>query len=176
MTTRRAYGRGRGKYPVLAALVILAFSLWKLAGPVKTTPGQVERVVDGDTLQVAGEGGKAVRVRLAGIDAPERGQPFADRATTALRELAEGKMVKLAGDNHDRYGRLVATVYAGDLNVNLEMVKRGMAWYYRQYKQDRALDDAERAAREAKLGLWRQDRPAAPWDYRRTKNSSTGRR
>ena len=168
MTTRRNYGRGRAKYSALAALLLLAFSLWKLAVPAKTTPGQVERVVDGDTLQVAGEGGKAVRVRLEGIDAPEHGQPFGDRAAATLRDLAEGKAVTLAGDKHDRYGRLVATVRVGDLNVNLEMVKRGMAWHYRQYKQDRALEDAERSARSAHLGLWRQDRPTAPWDYRKS--------
>lgn len=137
----------------LAAVVLLA------AWPT----GKEWRVIDGDTLDLAGE-----RIRLFGIDTPERGQscgPLAcgRAATEALADILSAGAVRCTRVNTDRYGRTVARCKAGRIDVNREMVRRGMAWAYRQYGDDYIAD--ERAARKARIGIWKhKSRP--PWNYR----------
>ncbi len=134
-------------------------------------PGTVIKVVDGDTIDVQLSSG-SIRVRLHGVDTPERGQPWGKEATGALAALVHGKEVDIEPFSQDRYDRMIGIVYRGDLNVNLELVKRGHAWAYRQYmrKEDSGLCIAEAAARTAKKGLWAsKEQPVAPWEWRRKK-------
>lgn len=138
-------------------------------------PGTVTKIVDGDTIDVQLTSGP-IRVRLHGVDTPERGQPWGKEATGALTGLVLGKEVDIEPFSQDRYERMIGIVYRGDLNVNLELVKRGHAWAYRQYmrKEDSALCINEAAARTAKKGLWAsRERPVAPWEWRRKTTRAT---
>jgi micrococcal nuclease len=132
--------------------------------------GSVKRALDGDSLVVR-SGGRDVEVRLAEIDTPEKGQPYADSARKALQGMVLGKRVRLEVLDIDRYGRSVARVYrqTDDLWVNAEMVRRGHAWAYRRYVRDERLYDLEREARDERRGLWalpEADREP-PWRWRR---------
>jgi micrococcal nuclease len=129
--------------------------------------GKVVAVADGDSISVM-RGGRAEAVRLNGIDAPERGQPFANAAKQQLSELVFGKVVRVEIRTKDRYQRTVADVYVGATLVNHELVRTGMAWWFRQYARgDRRLRALEEEAREAKRGLWEEAEPVAPWEFRR---------
>jgi endonuclease YncB( thermonuclease family) len=133
--------------------------------------GNVIKIVDGDTIDVQLSTGP-IRVRLHGVDTPERGQPWGKESTAALTALVMGKDVDIEPFSQDRYERMIGIVFLGDLNVNLELVKRGHAWAYRQYmrREDSALCINEAAARTAKKGLWAsKERPVAPWEWRRKK-------
>jgi endonuclease YncB( thermonuclease family) len=135
--------------------------------------GTVIKIVDGDTIDAQLSSGP-IRVRLHGIDAPERGQPGATEATATLSRLIAGKQVDIEPFSQDRYERMIGIVFLGDLNVNLELVRRGHAWAYRRYmrKADSELCIAEAAARTAKRGLWAlpADQWVAPWEWRRRKS------
>jgi len=130
--------------------------------------GKVTRVSDGDTIQVALQSGR-MTVRLASIDAPERGQPGGREASAALAARVQGRQVWLeVVDQSDGYGRMVAVVWLGDENVNEGLVREGYAWAFRgPYLHDRQYCVLERAAREARVGLWRSaQRNYAPWEWR----------
>lgn len=127
---------------------------------------QVIRITDGDTLTVrAGE--KNFRVRLHGVDAPERGQAFGTKARDFLADAVAGKAVALRVLDVDRYGRLIAEVLVGTTNWNLELLRVGLAWHYAEYDDTPAYKAAEAAARASRRGLWAEPEPEAPWVYRR---------
>ena len=128
--------------------------------------GKVVAVTDGDTITVLA-GKEQVKVRLDGIDAPERRQAFGTVAREKLAELVFEKPVKVITKGKDRYGRTIGTVIAGERSVNLEMVRAGLAWHYVEYSKDAELARSEREARAAKRGLWADEAPVAPWDYRK---------
>ena len=129
--------------------------------------GKVVAVHDGDTVTVL-RGGEQVKVRLACIDAPERGQAFGSRSRERLAELVMRRAVTLEVIDHDQYGRTVAHLQCDGVDVNLEMVRAGLAWHYRYHcPNDTALAAAEAEARKAQRGLWADARPEAPWDWRR---------
>ena len=125
---------------------------------------RVERIVDGDTVYMK----DGTKVRLHGIDTPERDQPYGQQATRNLDELI-GSTVYVVEKDTDRYGRLVGTLYNSDgTNVNLEMVCNGSAWWYSRYaKSDLALANCQDKAEEAGLGLWADSDRVAPWEWRR---------
>lgn len=127
---------------------------------------QVIGVTDGDTLTVLSQG-HPVKVRLANIDAPEKKQPFGARSKQSLSELCFGREATIDAANHDRYGRTVAVVHCGPVNVNVAQVRRGMAWVYPQYNRDPSLPAVEAAARASRVGLWSGPDPLEPWLFRR---------
>ncbi|MEM9253919.1 MAG: thermonuclease family protein [Pseudomonadota bacterium] len=130
--------------------------------------GRVVRVADGDTVSILDRQRKQHKVRLFGIDTPERDQPYGLQAAGVLQQLVDDREVGVIVVTTDDYGRNVGTVYLGDINVNLAMVAGGSAWWYRYYApHDRALQSAETKAREQGLGLWAGDDPIPPWDWRR---------
>ncbi len=110
-----------------------------------------------------------MRVRLAQIDAPEKRQAFGARSRQALAELVFRQSVRVAETGRDRYGRVIGTVYLGNVDVNAQMVREGMAWVYRQYAKDRGLYELERRAQASRRGLWVDPEPVPPWEYRRSK-------
>lgn len=127
--------------------------------------GPVVRVIDGDTLIVSADG-RTHTVRLHGIDAPERGQPWGRQARSALAHKVRGRVVAVDVLDVDRYDRLVGLVRVGEHDVNKEMVQEGHAWVYRQYTWDVSLYLDEMNARSQKAGLWARNDPVAPWDWR----------
>jgi endonuclease YncB( thermonuclease family) len=151
--------------PRLIALVTLA---WVAPAAVaQDFTGRVVGVSDGDTITVL-RARIQIRVRLHGVDCPESGQPFGSRARQAASELAFGRDVTVRPVSTDRYGRVVALVVLPDGRVlNHELVKAGMAWWYRHYAPgDATLERLEAEARAARRGLWSQPSPVAPWAWR----------
>lgn len=133
----------------------------------KSISGKVVKVSDGDTITILSAGNRQVKIRFEGIDTPEKNQAFGTKAKSYLSRMVAGKMVKVSVKEKDRYGRTVGTVFVGSKNVNLEMVKAGLAWHYKFYSKDKTLAKAEELARKAKKGLWVDKNPTAPWDFRR---------
>ena len=129
--------------------------------------GKVVKISDGDTIDVLRDG-KAVRIRLAEIDCPEKAQPYGAKARQFTADLTAGKTVKVEIVATDRYGRTVAHVALSDgRSLNEEILKAGLAWWYRDYSKNLRLRDIESAARDAKRGLWADSDPVPPWVYRR---------
>lgn len=163
----------------LLIFILVLFSLFVAQSFALTVDCTVTRVLDGDTFHCLPErpviGAKihkdgTVSVRLRGIDAPEKRQAYGEEARLSLKEMIGNKTVKLDIKDIDRYGRVVAYVWHNNWNINLEQVKRGMAWAYTEYL-DRPYAsefyDAEKQARKQKLGLWQQVNPTPPWEWRR---------
>lgn len=152
--------------------LLLPLILLLLATPGLAFTGQVVKITDGDTIQVIHHD-RAEKVRLADIDCPERGQPFGTKAKRFVVDLAAGKVVEVEVRTTDRYGRTVGEVFLPDgRSLNRELVKAGLAWWYRQYSKDVSLGKLETAARKAKRGLWVDPAPIAPWEWRRNKTET----
>lgn len=131
--------------------------------------GRVVSIADGDTLTILDASNQQTKIRLNQIDAPEKKQDFGQRSKQSLSDLVYGKPVRVEIATMDRYGRTVGKVWIGGTDANLEQVKRGMAWVYRQYAQDPAYFAAEAQARQKRIGLWDQPNPIPPWEYRHGK-------
>ncbi|MBI5625980.1 MAG: thermonuclease family protein [Nitrosomonadales bacterium] len=128
--------------------------------------GKVIAVLDGDTLLVLRDG-HPVKVRFAEIDAPEKAQPFGMASKKSLSEMVKGKQIKVVSRAVDDYGRLVAMVYVGELNVNHEQVRRGMAWEYSRFHSNRELMALQHEAQQARRGLWAGTDPVEPSQWRK---------
>lgn len=153
-----------------AALVTGALGMPAVAQPPAPFQGKVVGISDGDTLTVLVDQRQRV-VRLAEIDAPEKGQPWGTRARRSLAELCFGRTAQVLPHRIDRYGRTVGRVRCRDdagawHDASTEQIKRGMAWFYTRYGNDAALRAGEQQARGARIGLWSHPEPVAPWDWR----------
>lgn len=131
--------------------------------------GDVVGVADGDTITVLDADKVQHKIRLAEIDAPEKAQPFGNRSKQALNELVHGKVVRVVEHGHDKYKRTIGRVYQGDVDVNAEQVKQGLAWVYRKYSKDATLSPLENEAKAQRLGLWADAEPVPPWRWRKFK-------
>lgn len=129
--------------------------------------GKVVSIADGDTFTMLDVNNKQRKIRLYGIDAPEKRQPFGNVSKKRLSELVFGKEVRIEIRSADRYKRIVAIVYADTLNINETMIDEGMAWHFTRYDQNPAWTALEARARTNKSGLWKDAHPVAPWEWRR---------
>jgi len=135
--------------------------------------GRVIKIADGDTLTLMDAANQQHRIRLSGIDAPESVQAFGDRSKTALSALAFNKEVQADCKKRDQYGRDVCKILVDGVDVNLEQVRSGMAWWYKQYAKEQSPEDqaayeqAEFQAKIHRLGLWADKNPTPPWEWRR---------
>lgn len=142
--------------------------------------GRIVGVMDGDTVDLLTESKELVRVRLSGIDAPEKKQAFGNVAKKALSDLTFNRRVVVSGHKHDRWGRLVGKVIVSGIDANLQMVKRGFAWHYKKYQKEQPPDDrqtyaaAELVAKAKRLGLWADKDPVPPWEFRASKRNADG--
>lgn len=135
----------------------------------RTLKMQAVHIVDGDTFD-GRDGSTTLRIRLHGIDAPERGQDFSRKSKETLGELCGNGPLSIGLTEKDRYGRWVAVVHdSRGLCVNEEMVARGMAWHFTRYSSDARLERLEAKARRSRIGLWAMDNPTPPWEYRDAK-------
>jgi micrococcal nuclease len=149
--------------PPLALLLLLLPSPL-LAG--ETFTGKCVGVTDGDTISVM-KAGRAVKIRLEGIDCPETGQDFGTNAKQFTSGLVFGKEVQIKEYYLDRYGRMGARLVVAGQDVSLELVKAGLAWHYKQYSKDPVQAKAEVEARRAKVGLWSMPGAVPPWEWRK---------
>lgn len=149
---------------------ITLFSLSLLAAG--TVTGRIVGVTDGDTVKILSADKQEIKVRLYGIDAPEKAQDFGQVAKKFTSEIAFGKEASVEIIDTDRYGREVGIVRVGDgPSVNEQLVAAGLAWRYPQYCKIEplcaTLGKLEQEARTAKRGLWADSAPAAPWQWRK---------
>ena len=135
----------------------------------ETVSGKVNKIVDGDTFDILTDKKTTIRIRMNGIDCPERKQNYYKVCKDALGSYIFGKQVQLITQGTDQYKRTIADVYVGNNYINLQMIANGYAWHYKKYSKDGVLAKAEVEARYNKLGLWQLLNPLAPWDFRNSK-------
>lgn len=142
-------------------------------GVSQTLNGRVVRIADGDTVTVLDATKTQHRIRLQGIDAPESHQAFGTQSKKSLADMIFDKDVTVIYDKTDQYGRLVGKILLNGKDVNLEQVKAGMAWHYKEYEREQSPEDrelyarAEDEARNARRGLWVDANPTEPAEFRR---------
>lgn len=158
----------------LQTLTIAMFVLLPLWAGAEEFTGRVVTVHDADTISVKPEGEDeyARKVQLNEIDCPEFGQPYGREATNFVRELLSGKDVTVKSSDTDRYGRYLGTVIYQDKDVSVELLKAGLAWWYKRYSKNEKLGELEAAARRAKKGLWADANPVPPWQWRQREKAS----
>ena len=159
---------------MIVACVVL-YCVAFLAAQAVTFTGRVVSVIDGDTIGVMRDG-REVRIRLEGIDAPEDGQDFSQRAKQFTSAAVFGTTVTVAVKETDRYGRLVARVIADGQDVSVALVDAGLAWHYLEYSNDPVLARAELSARSRRVGLWTLPNPIPPWAYRNPRTAPAERK
>ena len=129
---------------------------------------KVIKIVDGDTYDVLTNDKRSIRIRMNGIDAPEKKQPFGQKSKEKLASLCAGQELKIIPHGYDRNKRMLAdAINKLGQNINLEMVKSGYAWHYKKYSKDSALALAEINARADRIGLWADPNPIEPWNWRK---------
>ena len=137
--------------------------------------GRVVAVTDGDTIKLLDADQIEHKIRLTGIDAPERGQPYGNASRKHLADLVAGKQVSIESDKKDRYDRVLGKVIVDGTDANLEQVKAGYAWWYRYYAKEqsradrKAYERAEDTAKAEDRGLWADPKPINPYDWRKGK-------
>ena len=152
--------------------LLLAFLL-ATSAHAATLTGTVVSVADGDTITVLDATKTQHKIRLTGIDAPEKAQAFGQRSKQSLSDLVYKKQVTVETDKKDRYGRNLGKVLIDGKDANLMQIEHGMAWWYRAYKKDQSASDrvlyeaAEATAKAKKVGLWADKKAVPPWLFRR---------
>lgn len=156
----------------LSVLMALALGNMSVAN---TLHGRVVGVSDGDTVTVLDANNKQHKIRLSGIDAPEKAQAYGQKSKESLSEMVFGKPVDVEWSKQDRYGRTVGKIVLGGVDICLEQVKRSMAWHYKQYQKDQPAQDRvtyaefENLARNNGIGLWQDASPVEPAAFRHKK-------
>ncbi len=154
----------------LTFLILLFYTIISFA---EELIGKVIKVSDGDTITVLDSNNQKHKIRLRGIDAPESQQAFGDISTQSLSELVFDKEVLVSWDKKDKYYRILGKVIIEGNDANFEQLKKGLAWYYKQYEKDLIDEDkqryseAEELARNYGLGLWADSNSIPPWEFRR---------
>lgn len=134
-------------------------------------------MTDGDTVVLLDGARVSHKIRLAGIDAPEKGQAYSTRSKENLAKMIFGKQVSVEFSKHDKYGRIVGKILLDGTDVNLKQIKDGLAWHYKKYEKEQPPSDretyasAEQIARTQRRGLWADKAPVPPWEFRNTKKN-----
>lgn len=156
----------------IALLLCIFFSIIPLDSE-ESISGKVVAISDGDTIKIYNKvSNKQYKVRLFGIDAPEKKQDFGRKSKDALAELIHGKNVQISVMGIDQYKRVLGLVIYGNSDINLEMVKKGNAWVYRKYYKSKKYLDAEDFAKSKKIGLWSGENPIPPWKFRKDERNN----
>lgn len=153
---------------LLFCFCLISFcSVAQINFPKKPFKAKVTRIVDGDTYEVEMADHHIIRIRMFGIDAPEKSQTNGQKAMYGLSILCYGKILQINPIGADPNRRLVAdAITAEGINLNIEMVKLGLAWHFKRYSDNPLLAIAEKEARAARKGLWKEDNPTPPWEFR----------
>jgi len=157
---------------LVVALSVLIAAAGASAAEPQHIIGRIVGVSDGDTVTLLDTSKQQHKIRLDGIDAPEKGQAFGDRSKQSMSDLAFGRDAEAHCPKVDRYNRRVCKVIIDGVDVGLEQVRRGMAWVFVRYLKELEADRqaaylaAESTARSQRRGLWRDPEPVAPWDWR----------
>jgi endonuclease YncB( thermonuclease family) len=156
----------------MRAVLFFIVALLALPSQAELITGRVVHVTDGDTVTVLDAGKVQHKIRLAGIDAPEKSQAYGERSRESLAELVANRTVIVETDKQDRYGRRIGKVLVDGKDVNVEQIRRGYAWFYRHYERElsdtdrQSYDRSEGEAKDHRRGLWSDRQPVPPWDFR----------
>lgn len=129
--------------------------------------GKVVGIADGDTFTLLLPGNTTKKIRLYGVDAPERKQPFGTVSRQRLSELIFSKQVSVVEKDVDRYGRIVGEAFVDGRSVNEEMLRSGLVWHYTDYDKNPEWAQLQKEARRARVGLWQDKNPTPPWQWRK---------
>lgn len=160
---------------IILALILAITTLTSFADQLQ---GKVIKVTDGDTVNILTSDNKTHKIRLSGIDAPEKSQDFGNKSKQALADEVYGKTVTVEFNKSDKYQRIVGKVIFNGKDVNLNQIKRGLAWHYKKYEGEQDVEDrsiyanSEYLAQRDRAGLWVENNPVAPWDYRKHKREA----
>jgi len=161
------------RYLNFTRFLLIGILLTPLLALGASIEGQIVGVSDGDTVTLLDAQKKQWKVRLLGIDAPEKKMPFGQKSKQHLADLVYKKQVTVEYSKQDRYGRTVGKILVGGVDANLAQIRAGMAWHYKQYQRDQSFEDrqlyseAEDTARSTQRGLWADADPTPPWDWRK---------
>lgn len=155
------------RFSILAPLLLIVPAALAIAQPDNLITARVVSVVDGDSILVLTPGNKQVELKLHGVDSPEEKQPFGEDAKQFTSQHCMGKIVLYRIVGIDIYERTISTVFLEDgRELNLELLRAGLAWHYDRYSNRQAYTDAEAQARKDGLGLWAEENPTPPWEWR----------
>ncbi|GAB6121146.1 thermonuclease family protein [Dysgonomonas termitidis] len=161
---------------LLLSSALIIYTAYTGEGESDTRPesltGKVVSVADGDTFTLLTDNNGRMKVRLYAIDAPERGQDFGTKSREFLNDLCYGKTVTIEKKDTDQYGRILGIAFVDGMNLNEEMVRNGLAWYYSHYVDDPKLDALEQSARRQKLNIWSMKNPVHPHEFRKNKRNN----
>jgi len=138
-----------------------------------TIEGKVVNVADGDTITVLVKNNTQYKIRLQGIDAPEKAQPYGQKSKQSLHQQVHSKQVTVEYQKKDMYGRIIGKVLLNGIDICLKQIELGMAWHYKQYESEQSRQDreiytkAELFAQAERLGIWNDKLPTAPWEFRK---------
>jgi endonuclease YncB( thermonuclease family) len=158
-------------------IAALAFLLFTSAANAETITGRVIGVTDGDTVTVLDGENQQHKIRLSGIDAPEKAQAFGTKSKQSLSDCAYNQQASVEYTKRDRYKRIVGKVVVSGRDCNLEQIRSGMAWHYKKYAAEQNMEDrslyakVESQAQEAKSGLWVESDAIPPWEFRQRHKS-----
>ena len=151
--------------------VLIAVALFGCQPTPSSSDVFVTHVQDGDSFK-ATENGKDITIRLFGVDCPEKGMDYANKAKKFTKQAIEGKTITYQMVEKDRYDRIIARVYTEDGKLlNLELLENGLAHHYTRYSNDKDFAAAEKMAKANKMGLWSMNKVVKPWDYRKSKRN-----
>jgi endonuclease YncB( thermonuclease family) len=165
-SSKNCKSSARAKALILAACIALPCHAAQLTG-------KVVGISDGDTLTLLDSANVQHKIRLAGIDAPEKKQPFGEKSKRALSDCAYDKPAVIEYEKKDRYGRTVGKVLVDGKDCNMRQISLGMAWHYKKYAGEQPAADREtyasleQSARMQKRGLWAEQTAMAPWEFRK---------
>ena len=135
----------------------------------ETITWKVISVTDGDTIKILDEKNKVYKIRLNDIDAPEKKQAFGNKSKENLSKYIAGENVRVEYYKLDRYKRILGTVYFKDKDINKQQIIDGYAWVYKKYSKNNEYINQERISKNHKRGLWKDEKPIEPWEYRKMK-------
>lgn len=157
----------------MRTIFLSIFVIFPLLLSAQLLKGKAVKITDGDTFTLLVDGHEQVRIRIDGIDAPEKGQAFGNRAKEYLSGMIWGEELTVYVTKTDRYGRSIGKVSTPSVvDVGLQMIKGGYAWQYRDYNKEKSYEDAEILARRNRNGLWQDKNPIRPQDFRKTRKNT----
>jgi micrococcal nuclease len=155
-------------------VLVFVFSFLVLVTNSYSWDGKVVAITDGDTVVCLNGNNEQTKIRLFGIDAPEKKQAFGTKSRQFIADLVFGKIVDVSVVGTDRYGRTIARIFYKGKDAGLLSIQNGFAWHYKKYAPHETIyAEAQEWARENKLGLWVDADPVPPWEFRRSKKQKT---
>jgi endonuclease YncB( thermonuclease family) len=159
--------------PIQSLFISFALFMSMAVGASTLTPGLIVGVSDGDTATLLTHDKQQLKIRLVGIDAPEKKQAYGTKAREHLASRIFKQEVEVDLRSKDHYGRFLGVIYKGGIDINQGMIQDGYAWFYKHYAKEQPKGEAlryansEESAKQLRKGLWADPSPVPPWDFRK---------